>query len=71
MLARLYEEIGETERKCRNVKWCHTGCEFGAKNTVLMNYLGAAERLGVGRTHLSLSHDAGIATAFVVLEDGA
>ena len=31
----------------------------------------AAEGLGVRRTHLSLSHDAGIATAFVVLEDGA
>ena len=27
-----------------------------------------AEALGVRRTHLSLSHDAGIATAFVVLE---
>ena len=30
--------------------------------------LAVAERLGVVRTHLSLSHDAGIATAFVVLE---
>ena len=28
----------------------------------------AAARLGVRRAHLSLSHDAGIATAFVVLE---
>jgi len=28
----------------------------------------AADELGVGRAHLSLSHDAGIATAFVVLE---
>lgn len=28
------------------------------------------ERLGVARTHLSLSHDGGIATAFVVCEDG-
>ena len=30
--------------------------------------LAAAEALGVVRTHLSLSHDGGIATAFVVLE---
>lgn len=28
------------------------------------------DRLGVARTHLSLSHDGGIATAFVVCEDG-
>ncbi|SDC00036.1 holo-[acyl-carrier protein] synthase [Raineyella antarctica] len=27
-------------------------------------------RLGVTRTHLSMSHDGGIATAFVVCEDG-
>ncbi len=33
--------------RCENVKWCHTGCIFGAKNTVLTNYLGAAERAGV------------------------
>ena len=30
--------------------------------------LTVAESLGVERTHLSISHDAGIATAFVVLE---
>lgn len=30
--------------------------------------LAAAEGLGASRAHLSLSHDAGIATAFVVLE---
>ncbi len=28
----------------------------------------AARRLGAGTAHLSLSHDAGVATAFVVLE---
>jgi choline dehydrogenase-like flavoprotein len=33
--------------RCRDVKWCHTGCVFGAKNTVTSNYLAAAERLGV------------------------
>jgi choline dehydrogenase-like flavoprotein len=33
--------------RCVDAKWCHTGCVFGAKNTVLTNYLGAAERAGV------------------------
>ncbi|HYH59469.1 MAG TPA: GMC family oxidoreductase [Thermoleophilaceae bacterium] len=32
---------------CQNVKWCHTGCIYGAKNTVTTNYLGAAEDAGV------------------------
>ncbi len=30
----------------------------------------AAEKLGVERVHLSLAHDAGLASAFVVLETG-
>jgi choline dehydrogenase-like flavoprotein len=34
-------------RRCANVKWCHTGCVFGAKNTVTTNYLASAERAGV------------------------
>jgi choline dehydrogenase-like flavoprotein len=33
--------------RCQNVKWCHTGCIFGAKNTVFTNYLASAERAGV------------------------
>src|SRR3954449_2793560 len=33
--------------RCQNVKWCHTGCIFGAKNTVFTNYLASAERMGV------------------------
>jgi choline dehydrogenase-like flavoprotein len=33
--------------RCQNVKWCHTGCIFGAKNTVFSNYLASAEKLGV------------------------
>ena len=32
---------------CQNVKWCHTGCIYGAKNTVNTNYMGAAEHAGV------------------------
>ena len=36
-----------TSTLCQNVKWCHTGCIYGAKNTVNTNYLGAAEDAGV------------------------
>ena len=33
--------------RCVDAKWCHTGCIFGAKNTLNTNYLQAAERAGV------------------------
>jgi choline dehydrogenase-like flavoprotein len=33
--------------RCVNAKWCHTGCIFGAKNTVFTNYLASAEAAGV------------------------
>src|SRR3954453_19711732 len=33
--------------RCVNAKWCHTGCIFGAKNSLITNYLPSAERLGV------------------------
>jgi enediyne biosynthesis protein E9 len=33
--------------RCVDAKWCHTGCIFGAKNTVNTNYLAAAEAVGV------------------------
>lgn len=33
--------------RCVDAKWCHTGCVFDAKNTLLLTYLGAARRLGV------------------------
>ena len=33
--------------RCIQAKWCHTGCIFGAKNSVITNYLSAAEALGV------------------------
>jgi choline dehydrogenase-like flavoprotein len=33
--------------RCVNAKWCHTGCIFGAKNSLITNYLAAAESAGV------------------------
>ena len=36
-----------SEERCVNAKWCHTGCIFGAKNSLITNYLWAAERAGV------------------------
>lgn len=33
--------------RCVDAKWCHTGCIFGAKNTVNTNYLAAAQAYGV------------------------
>jgi choline dehydrogenase-like flavoprotein len=33
--------------RCVEAKWCHTGCIFGAKNTVNTNYLASAEHMGV------------------------
>jgi choline dehydrogenase-like flavoprotein len=33
--------------RCVNAKWCYTGCIFGAKNSLITNYLGSAERRGV------------------------
>ncbi len=33
--------------RCVDAKWCHTGCIFGAKNTVNTNYLASAELAGV------------------------
>ena len=33
--------------RCVDAKWCHTGCIFGAKNTVTTNYLASAEAAGV------------------------
>jgi choline dehydrogenase-like flavoprotein len=33
--------------RCVDAKWCHTGCIFGAKNSLITNYLPSAERMGV------------------------
>ena len=32
-------------KRCVDAKWCHTGCIFGAKNSLITNYLPSAERL--------------------------
>ena len=34
-------------KRCVNAKWCYTGCIFGAKNSLITNYLASAERNGV------------------------
>jgi choline dehydrogenase-like flavoprotein len=33
--------------RCVDAKWCYTGCVFGAKNSLITNYLASAERRGV------------------------
>jgi choline dehydrogenase-like flavoprotein len=33
--------------RCVDAKWCHTGCVFGAKNSLSTNYLPSAEARGV------------------------
>lgn len=33
--------------RCVDAKWCHTGCIHGAKNSLITNYLAAAEAAGV------------------------
>jgi choline dehydrogenase-like flavoprotein len=36
-----------SHERCVNAKWCYTGCVFGAKNSLITNYLASAEREGV------------------------
>ena len=33
--------------RCVDAKWCHTGCIFAGKNTLITNYLPSAEQNGV------------------------
>lgn len=33
--------------RCVDANWCHTGCIFGAKNSLITNYLGHAVQRGV------------------------
>jgi enediyne biosynthesis protein E9 len=39
--------VAISAKRCVNAKWCHTGCVFGAKNSLITNYLAAAEKRGV------------------------
>ncbi|MDX6699745.1 MAG: enediyne biosynthesis protein [Solirubrobacteraceae bacterium] len=39
--------VAISPKRCVNAKWCHTGCVFGAKNSLITNYLPSAERMGV------------------------
>jgi choline dehydrogenase-like flavoprotein len=34
-------------KRCVDAKWCYTGCVFGAKNSLITNYLPSAEAAGV------------------------
>jgi enediyne biosynthesis protein E9 len=36
-----------SRKRCVNAKWCYTGCPFAAKNSLITNYLAAAEVAGV------------------------
>jgi holo-[acyl-carrier protein] synthase len=47
----------------------HRGDDGRPHLSMIGTVAAQAERLGIRRTHLSLSHDAGIASAVVVLED--
>jgi holo-[acyl-carrier protein] synthase len=47
----------------------HRGVDGRPHLTMRGTVAARAEELGAARTHLSLSHDAGIASAVVVLED--
>ena len=40
--------VAISPQRCVNAKWCHTGCIFGAKNSLITNYLWAAENAGFG-----------------------
>ncbi len=33
--------------RCVNAKWCYTGCIFGAKNSLITNYMASARAAGV------------------------
>src|SRR3954471_5721260 len=39
--------VAISSARCVNANWCHTGCIFGAKNSLITNYVPSAERLGV------------------------
>ena len=39
--------VAINQKRCVDAKWCHTGCIFGAKNSLITNYLASAEAAGV------------------------
>jgi choline dehydrogenase-like flavoprotein len=39
--------VAINQERCVDAKWCHTGCVFGAKNSLITNYLASAEQAGV------------------------
>ena len=39
--------VAINQQRCVDAKWCHTGCIFGAKNSLITNYLASAEKFGV------------------------
>jgi choline dehydrogenase-like flavoprotein len=39
--------VAINQDRCVDAKWCHTGCVFGAKNSLITNYLASAEAAGV------------------------
>ncbi len=39
--------VAINQQRCVDAKWCHTGCIFGAKNSLITNYLASAEEAGV------------------------
>ena len=43
--------------RCVDAKWCYTGCIFGAKNSLITNYLASAERAGVEVRPLTLVNE--------------
>ncbi len=38
--------VAINQQRCVDAKWCHTGCIFGAKNSLITNYLASAEAAG-------------------------
>ena len=38
--------VAINQQRCVDAKWCHTGCVFGAKNSLITNYLASAELAG-------------------------
>jgi enediyne biosynthesis protein E9 len=39
--------VAINQKRCVDAKWCHTGCIFAAKNSLITNYLASAEAAGV------------------------